>query len=430
MDIKVSVIIPVYNMEKYLGECLRSVLHQTLSELQIICVDDGSTDNTHIVLEEYRNKYSNIKVCYQKRQGAGTARNKGIEYATGEFIAFMDSDDYYASNDVLEVLYNYAVLHDVKVAGGNLLRDVEGKVDHSINRLFQKHVIEKNEVITFSDYQFCWGYTCFIYKRELLNKNKISFPSYIRGQDPPFMLKALFHADKIGVLSKDIYVARAFDKKVKYNSVNIINDMARCFYDIIVFSIKHHCMELVKTGLQGLEDWKLYFLLHIYSGNIDLWNIMQRLNAEIFMIKNYKKSEGYYIDMSINNIQVYVEQYSQKVSEYIRKMNEFNEIILYGAGKVGKSVYDVIEGRYPEKFVGFAVSNTNPVGTARGKEIYCIDKFLEKKDNALVVIAGLSNISGQMEEKAEKLGFKNILVIEEEIIDVENFRITDEQFAV
>ena len=427
MDIKISVIIPVYNMEKYLGQCLESVLGQTLSGIQIICIDDGSTDNTHMILENYRSKYLNISVLYQNRKGAGDARNKGLEHARGEFVAFMDSDDYYASNDVLEVLYNYAVLYGVKAVGGNLLRDLEGKITNRKGELFQNCVFEQDAVINFSDYQFCWGYTCFIFNREMLRQNNIVFPPYIRGQDPPFMLMALSHADKIGIVAKDIYVARAFDKKVKYNSINIINDIARCLYDIITFSIKHNYIKLLETGIQELERWKIYFFLHLICGNISLQNILQKLNEKIVNSK-YKKSDGYYIDMSINDIKIYIEKYLQKIDSYIRRMNK--EIIVYGAGQVGKSVYDMIDYRCPEKFLGFAVSDRAPGGTARGKEICCIDKFLEKRKSALVIIAGMPNISGQMVKKAKELGFENKLVIDEEIIDLENFKQVDDKFAV
>ena len=111
-------------------------------------------------------------------------------------------------------------------------------------------------------------------------------------------------------------------------------------------------------------------------------------------------------------------------------MNEYKEIIVYGAGQVGKSVYDMIDYRCPEKFLGFAVSDRAPGGTARGKEICCIDKFLEKRKSALVIIAGMPNISGQMVKKAKELGFENKLVIDEEIIDLENFKQVDDKFAV
>lgn len=90
---KVSVIIPVYNAEKYLRQCLDSIIEQTLKEVEIICVDDGSTDGSVHILKEYSVGDPRIKVFLQKNQGAGPARNAAMEAASGEFIAFMDADE-------------------------------------------------------------------------------------------------------------------------------------------------------------------------------------------------------------------------------------------------------------------------------------------------------------------------------------------------
>jgi len=90
---KISVIIPVYNTEKYLKECLESIINQTLTDIEIICINDGSTDNSLDILNSYANSDKRIKVFSQKNQGQGTARNYGMKIATGDYIHFMDSDD-------------------------------------------------------------------------------------------------------------------------------------------------------------------------------------------------------------------------------------------------------------------------------------------------------------------------------------------------
>ena len=91
---KVSVIIPVYNVEKYLSECLDSVVNQTLKDIEIICVNDGSPDGSAAILEEYAQKDNRIKVITQENRGLSEARNSGLKIASGEYIAFLDSDDY------------------------------------------------------------------------------------------------------------------------------------------------------------------------------------------------------------------------------------------------------------------------------------------------------------------------------------------------
>ena len=92
--IKVSIILPIYNVEKYLKRCMNSLLNQTLKEIEIIMVDDESPDNCPHLCEEYKSKYSNIKVVHKKNGGLGYARNSGLEVCEGEYVAFIDSDDF------------------------------------------------------------------------------------------------------------------------------------------------------------------------------------------------------------------------------------------------------------------------------------------------------------------------------------------------
>ena len=103
----VSVIIPVYNIEKYLRQCLDSIINQTLKDIEIICVDDGSTDSSLAILQEYKEKDNRIKVLQQQNQYAGVARNNGLKIAKGKYLSFLDSDDFFELN-MLEEMYNQA----------------------------------------------------------------------------------------------------------------------------------------------------------------------------------------------------------------------------------------------------------------------------------------------------------------------------------
>ena len=117
-DIKVSVIIPIHNVEDYLAECLDSVLSQTLKDIEIICINDGSTDKSPEILEQYRN-YKNIIIVHQKNQGVGATRNLGINMAKGQYCVFIDPDDFYPHNKILENLYSGIAKHKAKICGGN-----------------------------------------------------------------------------------------------------------------------------------------------------------------------------------------------------------------------------------------------------------------------------------------------------------------------
>ena len=106
---KISVIVPVYNVEKYLRECLDSIVNQTLQDIEIICINDGSTDGSAVILEEYAAKDKRIKILNQENKGAGEARNAGINSAQGKYLAFIDGDDFYCT-DFCEKMHNKALL--------------------------------------------------------------------------------------------------------------------------------------------------------------------------------------------------------------------------------------------------------------------------------------------------------------------------------
>lgn len=104
-DVLVSVIVPVFNTEKYLKKCIESILNQSLRNIEIIFIDDGSTDNSLTIIEEYAKKDKRIKIISKLNEGQGIARNMGITEACGQYIAFIDSDDF-VEKDMLEKLYN------------------------------------------------------------------------------------------------------------------------------------------------------------------------------------------------------------------------------------------------------------------------------------------------------------------------------------
>ena len=124
---KVSVIIPVYNVEKTLPRCIDSVIGQSLKDIEIILVDDGSPDKSPEICDEYRCKDSRIKVFHKPNEGLGYTRNYGIERAQGEYVAFVDSDDYIAS-DMLDKLYNTAIKEDADVVYGGYYRVINGEI--------------------------------------------------------------------------------------------------------------------------------------------------------------------------------------------------------------------------------------------------------------------------------------------------------------
>ena len=168
---KVSVIVPIYNNEKYLKECLDSICNQTLTDIEIICVNDGSEDNSLKIIEEYKQKDNRIILINQDNLGVSAARNNGIKIATGEYIGFVDSDDY-IDNDFYEKLYNAAKHNDSDMAVAGIIRFKGARKRYMLKFNEKLRLTNINKIM-----QLCRiPRQCYtvnkIYKRNLLLKHK------------------------------------------------------------------------------------------------------------------------------------------------------------------------------------------------------------------------------------------------------------------
>ena len=245
MSIKVSVIIPVYNVEKYLRECLESVVSQTLEDIEIIAVNDGSPDNSLSILKEYSAKDSRIVIIDKQNEGVGKARNDGINAASGEFLAFMDSDDFYPSADVLKTLYDTAIKNSVKICGGPKIKlNTDGTFDKTDLSFEEADILFSASGLTnYSDYQYDYGYWQFIFERKMLVENGIYFPPYRRFQDPPFFVRAMAAAGKFYMTECESYCYRMVPSEAKYSVKNTV-DFLLGLIDNIEFSKQNDLAKL------------------------------------------------------------------------------------------------------------------------------------------------------------------------------------------
>lgn len=218
-SVKVSVIIPVYNMGRFVAECLDSVLGQTLKEIEVICVDDGSTDDSPKVLAAYAVKDPRMKVITQANQGAFAARNHALDEARGEFVIFMDPDDWYCDADALRTLYAEAMANKVKICGGEIVEMLDR---NTAKPLPPGHApsyrYRRGGFFEFSEYQYFGWYTRFIFDRVMLEENGIRFPPYARYQDPPFMVRAMLAAGRFYALKRTFYAVRVEHKTINWKT--------------------------------------------------------------------------------------------------------------------------------------------------------------------------------------------------------------------
>ncbi|MBR6911011.1 MAG: glycosyltransferase [Candidatus Methanomethylophilaceae archaeon] len=218
-DIKISVIVPVYNKEQYIEKCIESIVSQKLQEIEIICINDGSTDRSLSKLRELEEHNSNLRVIDQSNQGVGAARNNGIQSSRGEYISFMDADDFYPDNDTLGKLYRKAKENNALICGGSFSSLKNGDVITEYEGMYSGYTFEKEGMMDYSEYQYDFGFQRFIYSRRLLMDNGIKFPNLIRFQDPPFLVDAMIHAGEFYAVREPTYRYREDYKSVGWNLV-------------------------------------------------------------------------------------------------------------------------------------------------------------------------------------------------------------------
>lgn len=220
---KVSIILPVYNVEKYLRECMESAVNQTLDSVELIAVNDGSTDNSLNILEEYREKY-NIKIINQENKGLSEARNSGLRIASGEYVYFLDSDDY-IDLEAMEYCYNKCKENDLDIINFDAIsfqdeNDKEAKLDieeeydrgHILNSDVYKGEDFYNYLISNNAYrQPVW---LSMYKTSFLKENNLDFYPGLIHEDELFTKIAYLQSSRI------IYVPKQFfHRRVRSNSI-------------------------------------------------------------------------------------------------------------------------------------------------------------------------------------------------------------------
>lgn len=195
---KLSIIVPVYNVEKYLSKCLESLIKQTLKDIEIICVNDGSMDNSLAILKEFASKDSRIRIIDNQHQGVAKTRNTGIEQSTGEYIGFVDSDDY-IDIDFFEKLYNSATKSNSDIAIASIL-----KHKNFFNIYNAKYTKEETAITIQDKIKLCEDKKHFffyawnkIYHSGFIKENNIKFSEGQIYEDVMFAIKALYYSNKI-----------------------------------------------------------------------------------------------------------------------------------------------------------------------------------------------------------------------------------------
>ena len=267
---KVSVIIPVYNTENYLKKCLDSVCNQTLKDIEIICINDCSPDGCLEILREYASKDERIKIIdFKENKGAACARNAGIDAAQGEYLGFVDSDDF-IDLDFYEKLYNKAVETGADAVKGKI------KIHSNIKDIAKEVFYDINDDIKNHPAYFYHSFTTAIYNTQFIKTHKIEFPENINNfEDPYFSILAGFYYNKVETVFNTFYHyndnTNSLSKNVNLSIITSIEQVYNLLNQANI-SIKHYVI---------IYDFLLKFLKPL-TFNKELSITMNKQAIELF----------------------------------------------------------------------------------------------------------------------------------------------------
>ncbi|MEH6954678.1 glycosyltransferase [Neobacillus drentensis] len=335
---KISIIVPVYNVEKYIHRCIESILSQTFSDFELIIIDDGSTDMSGTICDKFAKNDSRIQVIHIKNGGVSNARNTGIAHAQGDYLMFCDSDDYVEINWCSEL---YEAINQVgnilPVSGIKVLYNIGEQKKEIIRAFHQKESIEKDKYFETYKKGLSGGVWCKIYDRKIITENSIFFDIGVnRGEDLLFNLSYMCHMDSVVTIPsitynyvhsnenslmnryrKDLFnvttmVYYAWQNFFKQNNVNreLIKEFATYYYINFINTFKntfdernkdnlikklsynHHilnskefneCIGLADTSKEDNRYIKLLAMKNYYF----LWVAEQLLKVKNYCKKNY-----------------------------------------------------------------------------------------------------------------------------------------------
>ena len=299
---KVSVIVPVYNMEKYLNKCISSVANQTLEDIEIIAINDGSCDNSLSILDDLSRKYKNLIVINQENKGVGNARNKGLDIARGEFVKFVDADDY-LDLTILDKMYKLAKDNNVKLVRGNY-KMILGSVGFNNRANLSLNTNGIVDVEDNKDYLFNESPSIGnkLISRDLIGDLK--FKENSKWEDLSFIPVVVASSKKLLHLNDNVYNYRmAFNTTLKDFIFKIPNVLD------IIFCLDKMKLEMANKGLDDeyqIQIEKIYILHTLYRiQNIISWlNVSKEEKIEfinyIVDLLNVKYPNWYYNEVTRN----------------------------------------------------------------------------------------------------------------------------------
>lgn len=298
---KVSVIVPVYNAEKYIDKCIQSVQNQTLKSIQIILINDGSNDSSKEKCELWTQKNDDIQLINKENEGAGATRNLGIEKAKGKYIFFLDADDY-LPNDALEILYTHMINTNSDMICGTSMSVFKDGTSKRYTKIMNekkyegtgKQIIEKTKYKDIPP--MVWLY---MYKKSFLVDNHIVFPVGVYHEDCEFCLKTYYYAKKITFIDNTTYCQFISDNSImRSKNIKKSKDAIKIAKDIEEFTNNEVREKNIKKVfykyIAYLYSYSIHYALQIDENFNDIITAEEKKHIIQILRKNIK-----YLPLSI-----------------------------------------------------------------------------------------------------------------------------------
>lgn len=406
--IKVSVIVPVYNAEKYLNECLESLCRQTLSEIEIICINDHSNDKSLEILNRAKLADNRIIIIQNENNiGAAESRNRGIDFANGEYIHFVDADDY-LEYDALEKLYHLSKHKnaDMCFLGMKLINnDCKDKTPSGIKGNYPNVYQGLDLLRSFVRGNEFFLYLCLVfYRTTFVKQNHIYFNPLVVGEGGDFILRALCLANNAIVCPHKFYYYRINPDSITHKSdakSNLLAGQIVQYGNVLRYFSQHDTAD-------ALEDFLLWQYKKIAGG---IQNLSNNEKEEISnkLSSNYHK---YLFEMFFRSNNIYGIEFDENT---VKRIKSKGTVIIYGAGYASHEVIIQLQRKQIE-IKGFAVTKrNNGQNNLYGHHIYEIQELQQYSDKSIVIVAANKIHKEDIRYTLDIYGFQDYIFLDVEI---------------
>lgn len=404
---KVSVIIPVFNVENYLAECLDSILNQTFQDTEIICIDDASTDGSMDILKAYALQEPKI-IIVQNEQNGGLAytRNRGIERASGDFILFVDSDDYIEKDLITTVVENAdnvdMVCFDYKKKD-EIWNSDDRHMFHVGNGRYKAREFFMDSVKENSIVYSAWSK---LYRRDFIMKENIRFINGIRYEDIVFCFLCMMKADTVYCIPDKKYVYRIRDNSImtkKTDGKNIM-DYFQIIYYLIQYYLSHSFDDELEKAIEK-------YIHKVYRDFLNAYRKYAAANDGYELKKRMPDKDQAKLYGIVSGYGDYAGEVQAHIVGEMQRIKQNRYIIIYGAGDIARETIIALD-KYDVAIAGIAVSDdSGNKKSLLGNTVKAISDYVDKKEDSLVIIATTVRFYSDIEKKLLGLGFQNYLEV-------------------